>query len=58
MVEDLTQEIYINGVRTSKQERDVWITIRRGTTGAFIWSGYILMDLEVRQDVSYPYETT
>ena len=58
MVEDLTQEIYINGIRTSKQERDVWITIRRGTTGAFIWSGYILMDLEVRQDVSYPYETT
>ena len=58
MVENLTQEVFINGIRTTKQERDVWITIRRGTTGAFIWSGYILMDLEVRQDVSYPYETT
>tara|TARA_R110002096_G_scaffold172751_2_gene346607 strand:- start:1600 stop:4029 length:2430 start_codon:yes stop_codon:yes gene_type:complete len=58
MVENLTQEVFINGIRTTKQERDVWITIRRGTLGAFIWSGYILMDLEVREDVSYPYETT
>lgn len=60
MVENLTQENYINGIRTSRQERDVWITIRVGTGGAapFIWSGYVLMDLEVREDVSYPYETT
>ena len=58
MVENLTQETYITGIRTSRQEREVWITIRRGTTGDFIWSGYMLIDLEVREDVSYPYETT
>ena len=43
MVENLTQETYINGIRTSRQERDIWITIRRGTTGDFIWSGYMLI---------------
>ena len=58
MVENLTQQNFINGIRTSRQERDVWITIRKGTTGTFLWSGYLLMDLEVREDVYYPYETT
>ena len=58
LVENLAQENYINGIRTGRQERDIWITIRRGASGGFIWSGYMLIDLEVREDVSYPYETT
>ena len=58
MVENLTQENYLNGIRTSRNEKDIWITVRRGTTGAFLWSGFVLIDLEVREDVSYPYETS
>mgnify|MGYP003132697437 CR=1 FL=1 len=58
MVENLTQQIWINGVRTSKQEKNVWITIRFGVTGDFLWCGYLIMDLETREDVSFPYETT
>ena len=58
MVEDLTQQIFINAIRTGSQEKDVWITIRIGTTGSYIWSGYVIMDLETREDVSFPYETT
>ena len=33
MVEDLTMQNFINGIRTSKQEKDVWITIRVGASG-------------------------
>ena len=58
MVEDATQQNWINGIRTGYQEKDVWITIRIGTTGQYIWSGYVIMDLETREDVSFPYETT
>jgi len=58
MVEDLTMQNFINGIRTSKQEKDVWITIRVGLTGGYIWSGYLIMDLETREDISFPYETT
>ena len=57
MVEDLDQQNFINGIRTGYQEKDVWITIRVGTSGQFIWSGYVIMDLETREDVSFPYET-
>ncbi len=58
MVEDATQQAFINGIRTGYQEKDVWITIRVGTSGSYIWSGYVIMDLETREDVSFPYETT
>ena len=57
MVEDVGQQSFINAIRTGKQEKDVWITIRVGTSGAYLWSGYVIMDLETREDVSYPYET-
>ena len=58
MVENLTQANWINGIRTSLEEKDAWITIRVGTSGSFIWCGYILMDLETKEDISYPYEAT
>ena len=57
MVEDATQQAFINSIRTTKEEKDSWITIRVGTSGSYLWSGYIIMDLENREDVSFPYET-
>jgi hypothetical protein len=58
MIEDSSQQAFIDGLRTGYQEKDVWITIRIGTSGSYIWSGYVIMDLETREDVSFPYETT
>ena len=58
MVENDTQQNFIDGIRTSKQEKDVWVTIRVGASGSYLWMGYVIMDLETREDVSYPYETT
>ena len=40
MVEDATQQAFINAIRTDYQEKDSWITIRVGTTGSYLWSGY------------------
>ena len=57
MVENGDQQNFINGIRTGYQEKDVWITIRIGTSGSYLWSGYVIMDMETREDVSYPYET-
>ena len=57
MVENLTQQNFINAIRTTKQEKDVWITIRFGVTGSLLWCGYLIMDLETREDVYFPYET-
>ena len=58
LVTDATQQAFIDGIRTSRQERETWITVRRGSSGAFLWSGYIIMDLETREDASYPYVQT
>ena len=58
IVENLSQQIFINEIRTGRQEKDVWITIRVGVTGSYLWSGYVIMDLETREDVSFPYEDT
>ena len=58
MVKDLGQEIFINNWRTGKEEKDVWVTIRVGTSGSYLWMGYLVMDLEDREDTSFPYETT
>tara|TARA_R110002020_G_scaffold28401_6_gene90645 strand:- start:3231 stop:5636 length:2406 start_codon:yes stop_codon:yes gene_type:complete len=57
MVENLTQQNFINAIRTGRQEKNVWITIRFGVTGSFLWCGYLIMDMETREDVSFPYET-
>ena len=56
MVENLTQQNFLEGIRTDKQERDVWLTLKTGS--AHLWSGYVLIDMEAQQDVSYPYEVT
>ncbi len=57
MVENLSQQNFINAIRTGKQEKNVWLTIRFGVTGSFLWCGYLIMDMETREDVSFPYET-
>ena len=57
MVEDLVQEVEITGM-TQRSEKDVWITLRRGTSGGILWAGYLLPNLDVRDDVSYPYVST
>ena len=57
LVEDLVQELDIGGM-TSRAEKDVWITLRRGASGSLLWSGYLLPNLDIREDVSYPYIST
>tara|TARA_R110002167_G_scaffold50874_1_gene147769 strand:+ start:1859 stop:4267 length:2409 start_codon:yes stop_codon:yes gene_type:complete len=57
MVEDLTQEIFLQNMRTNLQEKDVWVVLETGA-GDLLWSGYFILDLESREDVSFPYETT
>ena len=57
MVEDLTQEVEISGM-ISRPEKDVWITLRRASTGSLLWAGYLLPNLDTMEDVSYPYIST
>ena len=57
LVEDATQEAEINTM-AERAEKDVWITLRKGTTGTLLWSGYLIPNLDAREDVSYPYVST
>ena len=54
MIENATQQNYVNNWKTSFEEKDVWITIEKGSD--MFWAGYLLMDLDNQEDVSYPYE--
>lgn len=58
LIEDLTQENFVENMRTNLQEKDVWIIVRFGLTGDVLWSGYFILDLEAKEDVSFPYQTT
>ena len=59
LVEDLTQENQINGF-AERPERSIWITLNVGATGtgSLLWSGYLIPNLDIREDVSYPYVST
>ncbi len=59
LVEDLTQETQINGF-AERPERSIWITLNVGATGSgsLLWSGYLIPNLDTREDVSYPYVST
>ena len=57
IVEDASQELEIKTMAESS-EKDVWITLRKGTTGTLLWSGYLIPNLDSREDVSYPYVST
>ena len=58
LVDDLDTQNALNAFRTSEPEKSVWITLRIGTSGSFIWCGYVIQDLEDREDTSFPYVTT
>ena len=58
MVESLSQQQFINALRTTYNEKDVWITIEHNNGSKLLWCGYLILDLEAREDVSFPYETT
>lgn len=58
LIQDLTQENFVKNMRTGLQEKDVWIILRFGATGSVLWSGYFILDLEAKEDVDFPYETT
>ena len=59
LVEDLTQENQINGF-AERPERSIWITLNAGAsaTGSLLWAGYLIPNLDIREDVSYPYVST
>ena len=61
LVESLTQQNFLDGLRSSKQEKDFWVTLNKGTSyasGSLIWAGYMIFDLETKEDISYPYVQT
>ena len=57
MVEDLTQENLVKGF-SQRSEKSVWVTLNKGVSGTLLWSGYLIPNLDVREDVSYPYIST
>lgn len=56
MVTDGALQLFLNQIRTQKNEKDVWITIKNA--GQLLWAGYFILDLEAQEDVSLPNETT
>lgn len=48
----------LSAIRSSYQEKDVWLTIEHDTGNKLLWSGYFILDLEAQEDVSLPNETT
>ena len=50
LVEDLTQENSIIDF-SERAERDIWVTLRKGSAGSLLWSGYLIPNLDVREDV-------
>ena len=57
MVEDLTQENLVRGF-AERSEKSVWVTLNKGTSGSLLWAGYLIPNLDIREDVSYPYIST
>ena len=59
LVEDSTQENQINAFNEDP-ERSVWVTLNEGATvaGSVLWSGYLIANFDVRDDLSYPYVST
>jgi len=58
MVENDTMKIALTNFRSSLAEKSIWATIRRGTSGSYIWCGYVIQDLDQQEDLSYPYVNT
>ena len=56
LVEDAQDAIFINQLRTTYNERDVYVYVFNSSSLNPIWAGYIVLDLGDEQDVSFPYE--
>ena len=59
MVEGTLLENWLNSVRDSYEEKDVYVHIYRNTqatASSLIWSGFLLMDLNSTVDEFFPYE--
>ena len=61
VVKDTSLQAFIQLLRTTYQERQVYLHLYRATSSTYtttkpIWSGFLVMDLGSGIDVSFPYE--
>ncbi len=61
MVKGVGTQSFIQLLRTTYQERQVYLHLYRATSSTYstvkpLWSGYLIMDLGSGEDVSFPYE--
>jgi len=56
VVEDGTDETFINQLRNTYNERDVYVYVFNSSSLQPVWAGYIVLDLGDKEDVSFPYE--
>ena len=57
IIENTTQESFLTNLRTQYEERDVYAHLYiDGNTTNPIWSGFIILDLSSKEDISFPYE--
>ena len=59
IVENASQETdFITKLRTTYEENDVYVHLYQSTSAdeRALWSGWILMDLSVTENIGYPYE--
>jgi len=54
IVENVLQNTWINLLRTTKEEKDIYVHLYEYST--LIWSGFLIMDLSSEQDEFYPFE--
>lgn len=59
MVTNNSFRAWLEDARQLYEEKSVWLTLRVGSkTGTLVWAGYVIFDLEAREDTDYPIETT
>ena len=58
MVTDGAMQLFLQNIRSTKNEKDVWLTITHANGNKLLWCGYFILDLEAQEDVSLPNETT
>jgi len=61
VVKDISTQAFIQQLRTTYKERQVYLHLYRATSSTYtttkpIWSGFLVMDLGSGEDVSFPYE--
>ena len=61
VVKNTTLQAFIQQLRTTYKERQIYLHLYRATSSTYtttkpIWSGFLVMDLGSGEDVSFPYE--